>query len=223
MAVDQVNNDPTVLPDTMVNILRVQSWDQKYGPGDNVGGAAVTAVEIASYFPNVLATLGDSSGLSTKYSSILLGLKYADWFATGLISPNHVWFVTNPPYPEDYSGVGEDPRLDSLVGMIYTAPNFQPSSDPNYVRISDDYAALYAEDPFKYQIDYLSWTNSGSYDCAGMILYALDKFLKENPGFTPEQLAEFQDHLNYKAFENSNFSGTALNPIILDSNGDLAA
>ena len=53
-AVSKINNDPSVLPDTIVNILRVQSWDWNSGPGDGVGGMAVSTLVVGEQFPGWL-------------------------------------------------------------------------------------------------------------------------------------------------------------------------
>ncbi|KAI9333425.1 periplasmic binding protein-like I [Obelidium mucronatum] len=344
MVVNHVNNDPSILPNTMVNILRVQSWDQKLASSDNPGGAAIAALRLASHSPPVIAAFGDSSGTSTKmsagvlsqnqipmcgpiqnlpklsetanypyffrttysnkwgsdiaillnrwkvkrvaiiydgddyesagacldvkgslFSNNIIVLSYMQYHgnlhhvdfedivaelhrldarymvlcaqgwtrsydlinranATGLISSKHVWIVTNPPYPEDYSGVGIDERLNSLVGMVYISPNFQINSAPNFRSIEERWKTLYEQDPLKYQIDYISWPNGGSYDCMGTILYSLDKFLK-HPNYTPQMLGsgELQHRLTKSAFLSSGFPGISLNPMTLDSNGDMAA
>ncbi|KAJ3299044.1 hypothetical protein HDU79_000003 [Rhizoclosmatium sp. JEL0117] len=140
---------------------------------------------------------------------------------TGLISPNHVWFATNAPFPSDYGG-GDDPRLANLMGMIVPTPDFQLMSDPDFVSILNTWQSVYHANPLKYQTDSLSWAVTGSYDCVGTMLYGIDKFLKSDTGVSPQMLSRAR-RLNLTSFANSGFHATALSPMILDSNGDVAA
>ncbi|KAJ3299045.1 hypothetical protein HDU79_000004 [Rhizoclosmatium sp. JEL0117] len=91
-----------------------------------------------------------AQGWSNSYSLVVQAKNM------NLISPNHVWFVTNPPYPQDYSGVGDEPRLDILHGMVYPNYNFALPTDPNSIEIA-------------------RWANGGSYDATGTLLYGIDK------------------------------------------------
>ncbi|KAI9339024.1 periplasmic binding protein-like I [Obelidium mucronatum] len=345
LAVLEVNNRSDILPDTMVNILRVQSWDWKVNPGNGIGGAAVPALEVGTNRLDVVGAVGDTAGLSTlvtagvlsqfkipicggvqnlpalsdrnnypyfwrttfsnrygtdivtllkrwnvgrvamvfdtddieskgacldiknalfssgiiilanryyhglkndeDYDSILGEFKRVDaryiilcaqaWSnsyylvdranSTGMISKKYAWFATQPPYPPDYSGIGDDSRLDKIVGMIYPAPDQVLPTDPNFIAITNKWASLYPTDPVKYQIKHLTWTNKGNYDCAGTLLYGIDKLLKANPQYTPKMLAsrQLQDQLSYRAFRSTGFNGTLLNPMRLDTFGDVGA
>ncbi|ORY38215.1 hypothetical protein BCR33DRAFT_434631 [Rhizoclosmatium globosum] len=143
----------------------------------------------------------------------------------GMITPTHVWFATQPPYPPDYSGAGVDSRLDIIVGMIYPAPYAEPQSDPNLISLNAQWKALYTQDPMKYQVDHFTWTNAGSYDCVGTLLSGFDQLLRKNPGFSVGMLAarRLQDRLSFETFRNTGFNGTLLNPVVLDDHGDIAA
>ncbi|KAJ3017302.1 UNVERIFIED_CONTAM: hypothetical protein HDU68_011758 [Siphonaria sp. JEL0065] len=143
----------------------------------------------------------------------------------GLIDPKYAWFATQPPYPPDYSGIGDDSRLDKIVGMIYPAPYAQPRSEPNFVSLSNIWLSRYNADPMKYQTDHYTWTNEGTYDCTGTLLFGFDKLLKNNPQYTVNMLAtrQLQDKMNYSAFKDTGFNGTLLNPMKLDDYGDVAA
>ncbi|ORY44513.1 periplasmic binding protein-like I [Rhizoclosmatium globosum] len=262
LVVNQINNSSDILPNTMVNIVRVQSWDQRLSvPGDGLGGAAVAALELVSKFPNITAgvlgqfqipfsggvqnlpvlsnknnypyffrttysasedvqrfmnanhiivlSYSSYNGYSTDidFSQILGELKrvearYIILCAQGwsnsyslvvqaknmnLISPNHVWFVTNPPYPQDYSGVGDEPRLDILHGMVYPNYNFALPTDPNSIEIA--------------------------------------RLLKDRKDITVDQLNDgsLKHLMTHKLFANTSFKGISLNPMLLDSNGDVAA
>ncbi|KAJ3058426.1 hypothetical protein HDU99_006808, partial [Rhizoclosmatium hyalinum] len=145
--------------------------------------------------------------------------------AMGMITPTHVWFATQPPYPPDYSGAGVDSRLDIIVGMIYPAPYAEPQSDPNLISLNAQWKALYTQDPMKYQVDHFTWTNAGSYDCVGTLLSGFDQLLRKNPGFSVGMLAarRLQDRLSFETFRNTGFNGTLLNPVVLDDHGDIAA
>ncbi|ORY44514.1 periplasmic binding protein-like I [Rhizoclosmatium globosum] len=77
LVVNQVNNDSNILPNTMVNILRVQSWDQQTlngatSQGDGIGGTAVSVMQLVENNHNVVAVYGDTSDLSTKLSAQML-------------------------------------------------------------------------------------------------------------------------------------------------------
>ncbi|KAJ3017082.1 UNVERIFIED_CONTAM: 3-hydroxy-3-methylglutaryl-coenzyme A (HMG-CoA) reductase isozyme [Siphonaria sp. JEL0065] len=329
----------------MVNILRVQGWDQQVHPGDGIGGAAPVALEIATIHQDVIGVVGDIADQSTMITAGILsqfkiplcggtvnlpalsdkqnypyffrvtfsnkwgqdiavllkrwkvtrvamiydaddiegtgacldiknslfssnivilanrhyhGLRsdtdYDDIVSefllvdaryiilcaqawgnsyylaeaaekAGLINPEHLWIVTQPPYPPDYSGSGDDPRLEKIVGMIWPTPNNEVASDPNFVSIQNNWVQLYEKDPLKYQVDHFTWTNEGTYDCTGALLYGFDKLLRDNPQFTPQMLAnrQLQDHLAFPTFSNTGFKGTLLNPMKLDSSGDIAA
>ncbi|KAI9330957.1 periplasmic binding protein-like I [Obelidium mucronatum] len=143
----------------------------------------------------------------------------------GLMSPNHVWFSTQPPYPPDYSGSGPDPRLDNIIGMIYPLPMAVPKTDPDLIAVTSTWNELHAANPLKYQIQRFTWTNSGFYDCMGTMLYGLDQFLKKNPTYTPAMLGarQLQSQLNYTAFANTGFKGTLMNPMRIDKYGDVGA
>ncbi|KAJ3023142.1 UNVERIFIED_CONTAM: hypothetical protein HDU68_008750, partial [Siphonaria sp. JEL0065] len=66
LAVQQVNNNPNILPETMVNIIRVAM--PKNGPG----GVAPVALEIAQNLENVVAVVGDVGDLSTSISGSVM-------------------------------------------------------------------------------------------------------------------------------------------------------
>ncbi|KAJ3033148.1 hypothetical protein HDU99_010845 [Rhizoclosmatium hyalinum] len=70
---------------------------------------------------------------------------------------------------------GIDPRLKLMEGMIYVASKNLPALDPNFKAIQSRWEKLYKADPLKYQIDYLTWTNKGTFDCVGTLLYGFDK------------------------------------------------
>ncbi|ORY44515.1 hypothetical protein BCR33DRAFT_224494 [Rhizoclosmatium globosum] len=108
------------------------------------------------------------------------------------------------------------------MGMIVPTPDFQLMSDPDFVSILNTWQSVYHANPLKYQTDSLSWAVTGSYDCVGTMLYGIDKFLKSNTGVSPQMLPQTH-RLNLTSFANSGFHATALSPMILDSNGDVAA
>ncbi|KAJ3025205.1 UNVERIFIED_CONTAM: hypothetical protein HDU68_007361 [Siphonaria sp. JEL0065] len=142
----------------------------------------------------------------------------------GLISPNHAWIVTNPPFPRDYPGVGEDPRLDVLFGMIWPSLDGVKGTDPEFLATEARWLQFYENDPVKYQLDYINWVNSGPYDCLGTILYGLDKFIRDS-GFSADKLSKrgLNSYLNFTVFKDTGFHGTLLNPMRLDENGDITA
>ncbi|KAJ3019934.1 UNVERIFIED_CONTAM: hypothetical protein HDU68_010424 [Siphonaria sp. JEL0065] len=343
-AVQLINNDPSILPTTMVNILRLQGWNNQATPHNGIGGIAPGVLEVASNYQNVIGAIGDTSSLSSMvstgifsqykipmcggsqnlpalsnkenfpyyfrttfankwgndivqvlnlwkvtrvamvydmddpessqacldikqalfrdgiivltyvkyhgdhdpdFSNVLTEFKLVDaryiilcaqgWSSSfdlveaantaGFISPKHVWFTTQPPYPSDYSGSGDEPRLDKLIGMIYPAPKALPKDEPNLVSLTAKWNASYTQDPLKYQINSFSWTNAGNFDCVGTMLYGFDKLLKSNSSYTPAMLGkrQLQDLLTYQAFSDTGFKGTLLNPIRLDATGDIAA
>ncbi|KAI9352568.1 periplasmic binding protein-like I [Obelidium mucronatum] len=142
----------------------------------------------------------------------------------GLISPQHQWIVTNQPYPSNYSGIGQDARLDKMIGMIWPSLDGEKASSPDFQESERKWISAYNQNPVKYQIDYLNWVNEGAYDCLGTILYGLDGFLKMH-GHPAEKLTSrgLNDRLNFTIFQNTGFKGTLLNPMRLDSNGDITA
>ncbi|KAI8617945.1 periplasmic binding protein-like I [Chytriomyces sp. MP71] len=347
LAVQNINNNPDVLPDTTVNILRIHAWDEQYQfagiarPKNGIGGAAVPAIQIGEQLTDVIGVVGETASESTMITaavlsqyqipicggiqnspilsnkinypyytrvtssnkwgdqlSLLLGhwnvkrvaiitdiddvessgacydiqkslqrdgvkillkrnyhshyndsdfqeivnnIKLVDARYTvlcaqsyspsynlvmtaknsGLLSDSYVWIVTNPPYPIDYS----DPRLSDLVGMVLPIIYTESSSDLVFSRIESQWQQLYDSNPIKYQIPFLSWTNKGMYDCAGLMLYGFDKLLHLDPHVTIFELKhrKVQQRLSASAFANTGFKGTLLDPMVLDSNGDVAA
>ncbi|KAI9327033.1 periplasmic binding protein-like I [Obelidium mucronatum] len=344
MAVQEVNNRVDILPDTMVNILRVQGWNQQSLPGAGIGGAAPVALELATNH-NIVGAVGDVADQSTMITAGILsqfkipmcggtqnlpalsdkdnypyffrvtfsnkwgndiaillkhwkvgrvamvydadeiesagacmdikgslfaanivilssrryhGLRSDNDFRNivnefllvdaryiilcaqawsnsyylvdeaekaGLINSEHVWVVTQPPYPPDYGGRGPDSRLDKLVGMIWPTPKNAPPEDPNFMTVQNKWRKLYEGDALKYQVGHLTWTNAGTYDCSGTMLHGIDKVLRTNTSLTPAMLAshQLQEYLSVPTFSNTGFKGTLLNPMKLDSAGDLAA
>ncbi|ORY49387.1 periplasmic binding protein-like I [Rhizoclosmatium globosum] len=310
--VDLVNNQSDILPNTTVNILRVQGWDGTSG----VGGAAKVAVELGEKLKDVVVAFGETNSASTKLTSailshykipsvgnrwgadlVLLLNRWNVWRAaivydandeesvgacldikenlfrndivvlsqilyngsdettdfeeiavelkamdaryiilcaqsysrsynfvvaanqTGLISKDHVWVVTNPPYPIDYKGSGNDSRLSLLLGMITFTITGEVATDPNFVSIQNGWAALYHQNPSKYQVNLLNWANQGAYDCVGLLLYGLHRFLETHPTVTPLMLSnrEYNHLLNYTAFMKTGFNGTAVLPMIYNT------
>ncbi|KAJ3028862.1 UNVERIFIED_CONTAM: hypothetical protein HDU68_000735 [Siphonaria sp. JEL0065] len=69
LAILEINNRSDILPDTMVNILRVQGWDSNNIPGGSVGGAAVVALEVVTKHPEVIGVIGDTQDPSTMLSA----------------------------------------------------------------------------------------------------------------------------------------------------------
>ncbi|KAJ3291918.1 hypothetical protein HDU79_001900 [Rhizoclosmatium sp. JEL0117] len=71
-----------------------------------------------------------------------------------------------------------------------------------------------------------NFATSSRIDCTMMLLLGMDKFLKQNPQFTPQQLAkrELLPYLNYTRFLNLNYKGlvSAPGPVTLNEQGDLA-
>ncbi|KAI9327031.1 periplasmic binding protein-like I [Obelidium mucronatum] len=309
MAVQEVNNRVDILPDTMVNILRVQGWNQQSLPGAGIGGAAPVALELATNH-NIIGAVGDVADQSTMITAGILSQfkipmcggtqnlpalsdkdnypyffrvtfsnKWGDdiaillnhwnvgrvamvydadeiqstgacmdikrslfaanililssrhyhglrsdndfhdilnefrlvdaryiilcaqaWSSSyylveeaekvGLLNPEHLWIVTQPPYPPDYSGSGADDRLEKIVGMVWPAPKNQPPTDPNFISIQAKWADLFEKDPLRYQIDYLTWTNAGTYDCAGTLLHGLDKLLRTHSQMSAQTLSQ---------------------------------
>ncbi|KAI9330945.1 periplasmic binding protein-like I [Obelidium mucronatum] len=142
---------------------------------------------------------------------------------TGLISRNHVWLVSNPPLPQDYAGYGDDPRFRIFDGMMLPVPNFKGGNDPNYRIIEKQWNDMYEQDKYKYQTTSLNWASAGGYDCAGTLIYGFDDFLKRDTSITPAMLKshQLQSRLKHQAFSNISFKGINLNPMRLDSNGDV--
>ncbi|KAJ3260537.1 hypothetical protein HDU77_001293 [Chytriomyces hyalinus] len=344
LAVAEVNENPNILPNTLVNIVRVEGWDWKNEPGGGVGIAAASAIAIGEDLSGVVGVVGDTLGSSTLLSAAILsqyripmcgpvqnlpslsnkenlpyfwritfsntwgrdvaallarwkvgrvamvvdtddveaagacvdiklalshnfiilserryrgGRKdnnYSDivneflrvdaryiilcasaWSASyelvrvanasGLISPKHVWIATNPPFPADYSGVGSDPRLEMIQGMILPFPFTASPQDSNVKAVSSHWANLYQKDPLKYQIDFLSWTNAGMYDCTGTMLYGFHQLLETSAHLDSTDLYNraFPELLDFSAFKDTGFNGTLLHPVKLDGFGDIAA
>ncbi|KAJ3293636.1 Metabotropic GABA-B receptor subtype 2, isoform C [Rhizoclosmatium sp. JEL0117] len=90
LAVQLVNNNSAILPDTMVNIVRVQGWDNAHTTGDGVGGSVISALQIVQQ-TDAVAVVGDTADYSTQ----LLG---------GVLSQNQIPFcggVQNLPSLSD--------------------------------------------------------------------------------------------------------------------------
>ncbi|KAJ3404723.1 Peroxisomal membrane protein pex16 [Chytriomyces hyalinus] len=344
LAVAEVNENPNILPNTLVNIVRVEGWDWKNEPGGGVGIAAASAIAIGEDLSGVVGVVGDTLGSSTLLSAAILSQyripmcgpvqnlpslsnkenlpyfwritfsntwgrdvaallarwkvgrvamvvdmddveaagacvdiklalshnfiilserryrgarmdnNYSDivnefrrvdaryiilcasaWSASyelvrvanasGLISPKHVWIATNPPFPADYSGVGSDPRLEMIQGMILPFPFTASPQDSNVKAVSSHWENLYQKDPLKYQIDFLSWTNAGMYDCTGTMLYGFHRLLETSAYLNSTDLYNraIPELLNFSAFKDTGFNGTLLHPVKLDGFGDIAA
>ncbi|KAJ3235558.1 Peroxisomal membrane protein pex16 [Chytriomyces hyalinus] len=344
LAVAEVNENPNILPNTLVNIVRVEGWDWQNGPGGGVGLAAASAIAIGEDLSGVVGVVGDTLGSTTLLSAAILSQyripmcgavqnlpslsnkhnlpyfwritfsntwgrevaalltrwnvkrvamvfdrddvesagacddikaalshnfiilserqyrgsrmdnNYSDiineflrvdaryiilcasaWSASydlvrvanasGLISPKHAWIATNPPFPADYSGVGSDPRLEMLQGMIFPFPFTASPEDSNVKAVSRHWANLYQQDPLKYQIDFLTWTNAGMYDCTGTMLYGFHQLLETRPHLNSVDLYNraIPELLNFSAFKDTGFNGTLLHPVKLDGFGDIAA
>ncbi|KAJ3035422.1 hypothetical protein HDU99_010595, partial [Rhizoclosmatium hyalinum] len=71
MAVSEINNNPHILPEITVNILRVQGWDQKLAPGNGIGGAAPVALEL-SELKSVIGAVGDVADQSSMITAGIL-------------------------------------------------------------------------------------------------------------------------------------------------------
>ncbi|KAJ3025204.1 UNVERIFIED_CONTAM: hypothetical protein HDU68_007360 [Siphonaria sp. JEL0065] len=319
LVVAAINNSSDILPETVVNILRIQSWDNYFpGSGSATTGALHVAMNhpglvlhssevypiVAYIFADVIAAFGDTSefnnegfilkntwrlfrnvrrvalvydiddiesagaykdiktelqkkgviilvsryyhgrGSHIDFTDILDDLKLVDaryiilcaqsWTPsydlvneaskTGLVSPNHLWIVTNQPYPADYPGIGNDPRLDKLIGMVWPSLDGEKPTTVDFVNSQNNWIEFYNRDPLKYQIDYLNWVNEGAYDCLGTLLYGLDKFIRDS-GFSADMLANrgLNLYLNFTVFKDAGFRGTLLNPMRLDGNGDITA
>ncbi|KAI9340932.1 periplasmic binding protein-like I [Obelidium mucronatum] len=134
---------------------------------------------------------------------------------TGLISKDHVWTFTNVPYPADLED-NFDPRLELLNGIVVPGVRGQNHSSPNFLAIDSAWNELYNENALKYQNPSINWASGGPYDCVGTILYGLDKAMKSNPD-------QSISNLKFNSFTDSGFKGANLNPLRLDSSGDLAA
>ncbi|KAJ3060200.1 hypothetical protein HDU99_006020, partial [Rhizoclosmatium hyalinum] len=65
LAVQLVNNNSAILPDTMVNIVRVQGWDNAHTTGDGVGGSVISALQIVQQ-TDAVAVVGDTADYSTQ-------------------------------------------------------------------------------------------------------------------------------------------------------------
>ncbi|KAJ3308793.1 hypothetical protein HDU76_003810, partial [Blyttiomyces sp. JEL0837] len=63
LAVNETNRDPTILPDTYINIMRVSSWDPDFASSDNVDSGGYTAVKAMEAVANgALLAVGEMSG-----------------------------------------------------------------------------------------------------------------------------------------------------------------
>ncbi|ORY44441.1 periplasmic binding protein-like I [Rhizoclosmatium globosum] len=71
MAITEINNCPTILPEITVNILRVQGWDQKISPGNGIGGAAPVAIELSER-RDVIGVVGDVTDQSSMITAGIL-------------------------------------------------------------------------------------------------------------------------------------------------------
>ncbi|KAJ3067284.1 hypothetical protein HDU99_003573, partial [Rhizoclosmatium hyalinum] len=69
------------------------------------------------------------------------------------------------------------------------------------------------------------WDVGNYFDCTMTLLFGFDKLLKDNPTFTPQQLASRQlsQYLNYTQFLNTNYTGLTAAKIYLNSLGDMVA
>ncbi|ORY23758.1 hypothetical protein BCR33DRAFT_796274 [Rhizoclosmatium globosum] len=70
MVVNRINNDSSVLPNTLINILRVESWDGRSGKTsgvpNGVGTGAPVGLTLATKYPEVIGALGETAGSRSK-------------------------------------------------------------------------------------------------------------------------------------------------------------
>ncbi|KAI9340931.1 periplasmic binding protein-like I [Obelidium mucronatum] len=153
-----------------------------------------------------------AQGWSESFSLILAANR------TGLISKDHVWTVTNVPYPPYEADSSELTLLDGLVEPSLT---WQPDTAPFYLSLQQQWSDLFDVDPVKYQNPEFNWASAGAYDCVGVLLTGLDKVMKEEG--TTILSPRIRSKLGYNAFSNTGFKGLNTNPILLNDNGDISA
>ncbi|KAJ3321519.1 hypothetical protein HDU76_014076 [Blyttiomyces sp. JEL0837] len=149
----------------------------------------------------------------------------------GLISPRYVWLAWNHPWPglpgqtgyidKDY---GPFPAgVDVIQGFITDAAADQDLSSQPIQQFNNTWNKLVAMSP-RYQPTYdVYGLGMAPYDCTKLILYGMDKLLKDNSQYTPEMLANgsLKPYLNYTAFQNTGYNGVQSSPITLNEYGDL--
>ncbi|KAJ3273520.1 hypothetical protein HDU76_010807, partial [Blyttiomyces sp. JEL0837] len=168
--------------------------------------------------------------LAHNYEEHYMTLKNSDASSYGLIGPRYVWLGWNFPWPEpNYSGnvtAEFGPfATDPIQGYITDMPADQRLDAEPIQRFNNSWNALAAGNP-----RYMPTNNvfggaalpMAPYDCTNLLLYGMDKLLKENPQFTPEMLANgsLKQYLNYTAFQNTGYNGIMRSPLTLNEYGD---
>ncbi|KAJ3285393.1 hypothetical protein HDU76_008147, partial [Blyttiomyces sp. JEL0837] len=109
-------------------------------------------------------------------------------------------------------------------GLVWAFPDYLDFSTPPIQRFKNSWDPLTAKDPRKYPpFEDITFWYTQSYDCVKLMMQGLHNFLRDNPQYTPEMLANgsLNKYLTPDKFANTGYEGVSYNPITLNKYGDL--
>ncbi|ORY45326.1 periplasmic binding protein-like I [Rhizoclosmatium globosum] len=177
----------------------------------------------ADYLNKLYFSLAVEGMIGPQYVYISLGLPAKIVTFMNGLSPKLVEANKNSTLLASY--VGGFISLTAAVAPGAINSTYKSALLTSFLKITQfdvGYQKYYGFDTPENLINY--WNIAGYFDCAMLLLYGFDKLLKQNPQFTPQQLAsrKISKYLNYTQFLDLNYPGitSAPQPITLNQYGD---